>query len=93
MVAPDGTGGRQLSRTGGWPVWWPDQSRIAYWTVGPNGDQEIQVVPLKGGSADTLRTIMFTGTNHPFDISATGQLVRGDAVHLNTEVWLMEPGR
>jgi serine/threonine protein kinase/Tol biopolymer transport system component len=91
VIAADGTGGRQLSRTGGWPVWWPDQSRIAFWTVGPTGDQEIQVVPLKGGTASTLRGITFTGTNHPFDVSATGQIVRTDAVHLNTEVWLMEP--
>ncbi|HET9361088.1 MAG TPA: protein kinase [Vicinamibacterales bacterium] len=91
VVAADGTGARRLAPTGGWPVWWPDGTRVAYWTVGPSGSQEIYVVPIAGGAPARLTQATFTGTNQPFDITADGQLLRTDGVHMNTEVWLMEP--
>jgi len=91
VVATDGTEERRLTRTGGWPVWWPDGTRIGYWTVGPDGGQEIYEVPFDGGPPVRLSAATFTGTNQPFDVTASGQLLRTDAVHLNTEVWLMEP--
>ena len=91
VAAADGTGGRRVARTGGWPVWWPDANRIAYWSVGPNGNQQIQIVPIAGGAPTTLPSMSFTGTNHLFDVSRAGRLLDTNSVHLDTEVWLMEP--
>jgi Tol biopolymer transport system component len=91
VVGADGMEPRRLTQTGGWPVWWPDGTRIAYWTVSSNGSQEINVVPLAGGTPVKLSGVTFAGTNHPFDLSPTGQVLRTNAVHLTTEVWLMAP--
>jgi TolB protein len=91
VVGADGAEPRRVAQTGGWPVWWRDGTRIAYWTVSSNGSQEINVVPFAGGTPVKLSGVTFSGTNHPFDLSPTGQLLRTNAVHLTTEVWLMEP--
>ena len=93
MIDADGSGERRLTRTGVLPVWWPDGVRIGYWNVGPDGNQEIQMVPVAGGAPVTLSQIKFVGTNEPFDISPTGRLLTTNSVHLNTEVWLMESRR
>ena len=40
IIRSDGTGERQLTKEGGWPVWWPDGSQIGYLVAGPDGNNE-----------------------------------------------------
>jgi Tol biopolymer transport system component len=93
IIASDGSGQRQLTKTGGWPTWWPDGNRIGYIAVRPDGNQEIQLVSRDGGTPVTLSHVKFDGTNHLFDVSSKGQLVSSNSSHLTTEIWLMEPGK
>ena len=72
-------------------MWWPDGKQIGYLTVGKNGGQEIQVVPVTGGAPRPLG-IRFNGTNHLFDVSPDGSMVvSSNAVHVSDEIWLLEP--
>jgi Tol biopolymer transport system component/tRNA A-37 threonylcarbamoyl transferase component Bud32 len=90
----DGNNVRRLTAAGGWPVWWPDGTQIAFIVTGRNGDQEIQTVPVAGGSPRPLTGITFSGSNHLFDISPDGtMLVTTNAVHVSDEIWLVESGQ
>jgi eukaryotic-like serine/threonine-protein kinase len=92
IVHPDGTGLRQLTKTGGWAVWWPDGEHIGFQMPGPDANQQIQVYSLKSGEARTLSNIRFLGTNFPFDVSRDGKkLVTTNYQHLSDEIWLLEP--
>ncbi|HKV63767.1 MAG TPA: protein kinase [Candidatus Acidoferrum sp.] len=92
IVHPDGTGLRQLTKTGGWAVWWPDGEHIGFQVPGPDANQQIQVYSLKSGEARTLSNIHFVGTNFPFDVSRDGKrLVTTNYQHLSDEIWLLEP--
>jgi serine/threonine protein kinase/Tol biopolymer transport system component len=92
IIRPDGTGERQVTSTGGWPVWWPDGKRIAYVTIASSGVQEIRTVSIDGSSPDVLLPIRFEGANHPFDVARDGaSLVTTNAVHVSSEVWMLEP--
>ncbi|MGH9794964.1 MAG: protein kinase domain-containing protein [Candidatus Acidiferrales bacterium] len=93
LIRPDGSGLRRLTDTGSWPVWWPDGNRIAYLTVGPDGSQQIRVVPATGGRTSILTAIQFDGLNYPIDISPDGtKLATSNSVHFSSEVWLLRPG-
>jgi Tol biopolymer transport system component/DNA-binding winged helix-turn-helix (wHTH) protein len=92
VIAPDGRGERRLTDEGGWPVWWPDGTRISYITIGPDAAQQIWTVPLSGGAPQRLDTPMFFGSNYPFDISRDGRrLVSSRGVRVSHEIWLLEP--
>jgi Tol biopolymer transport system component len=92
VVPAEGGEPRRLSDAGGWPVWWPDGRRIAFQAVGGDGNSEIRVVPLQGGSATTLAEIRFLGTNYPFDVSRDGRsLATTNTVSVSNELWLLEP--
>ena len=94
VIAPDGTGERRVTERGGWPMWWPDGSRIGYRVVGPDGTQEIYVVPFEGGASERLLDITFSSDNAPFDISSDGTLLTTtNGVHLADEIWLLDPER
>jgi hypothetical protein len=93
-VAPDGAGERRISDTGGWPVWWPDGSRLGYKVLGFDDLQRIGVVDLGSGSRIEVPRLPVVGPNSPFDISQDGRyLVITDATTLASEVWLLEPRR
>jgi len=92
VVNPDGSNLRRVTEVGGWPVWWPDGRQIGLVVIGRNGDQEIQVVQVDGGSPRPIAGLAFNGSNHPFDISPDGKsLVTTNAVHVSDEIWLLEP--
>jgi serine/threonine protein kinase len=92
LVHPDGTGLRRLTENGGWAVWWPDGEQIGFQVVGPDGNQQIEVLHLKTREKQTLPNLHFIGTNFPFDISRDGKwLVTDNYQHISDEIWLLEP--
>jgi Tol biopolymer transport system component len=93
IVRPDGTGERRLTDSGGWPVWWPDGTRISYVTVRPDASQQIQTVTLDGAISIPPVPIRFSSVNDPFDIARDGELlVTTNAVHVSSEIWVLQPG-
>jgi len=94
VIRPDGTGERRLTQRGGWPVWWPDGSRLGYLGIGPDGNQQIFVVALEGGPSRPVESLRFEGVNFPFDVSPGGQhLATSSNAHLSDEIWLLQPRR
>ncbi|HWQ00145.1 MAG TPA: hypothetical protein VNK92_06715, partial [Vicinamibacterales bacterium] len=90
----DVEGGRpqRLTERGGWPVWWPDGRSIAYIDLGPEGSQELRVVPAGGGASRRLEPVRYRTTNFPFDLSRDGRyLVTSNAEHVRDEVWMLRP--
>ena len=91
VVRADGTGVRKLADTGSWPVWWPDGKQIGYQAVGPDGSEQIRVVPFAGGESKTLTRLPFHGTNYPFDVSRDGVwLVTTNEVSVQSEIWMLK---
>jgi Tol biopolymer transport system component len=94
VIHADGSGERQLTKDGGWPVWWPDGSQIGYIAVGANGNGEIRTVSLRDGTARRLESVRLATLNHPFALFPDGvRLVVGNAVHMSDEIWVIEPRR
>jgi eukaryotic-like serine/threonine-protein kinase len=92
VVHPDGSGLRQLTKTGGWGVWWPDGKQIAFQAVGADGNEQVRVYNLATGETQTLSGIHFLGTNYPFDVSPDGKrLAATNSQHISDEIWLLEP--
>jgi Tol biopolymer transport system component/predicted Ser/Thr protein kinase len=92
VIDADGKNERRLTSTGGWPVWWPDGRQIGFMVPGRSGGQEIHVVNRETGATRHLAEIVFSGSNHPFDVSPDGtRLVTSNAVHVSDEIWLLEP--
>ncbi len=48
---------------GGWPVWWPDGKQIAYLNPGPDGNEQVRVVPPAGGASKAIEGLRFSSTN------------------------------
>ena len=91
---PTGSGLRRVSRLGGWPVWWPDGSRIGYLSVGPDGNQRIHTLALAEEREEVLEQLVFAGTNCPFDVSRDGTLlVSSNSRQISSDIWLLEPAR
>lgn len=93
-VAPDGAGKHRVSDKGGWPVWWPDGSRLGYKVLGFDDLQRIVIVDVASAAKIEVPRLPVVGPNSPFDISADGRyLVITDGTTLASEVWLLEPNR
>jgi Tol biopolymer transport system component len=90
VVSADGSGERRLAESGSWPVWWPDGKQIAYLTVGPDGNQQVRLVPVAGGQSSVLEGLHYLGTNYPIDILSKNLLATTNSVHLSSEIWLMQ---
>ena len=91
-ASPDGKGIRQVSLTGGWPVWWPGGRQIGCQNPGKDGSDEICTVPVKGGPGRVSTLIRIGGTNHPFDVSPDGkQVAIGTSIGISSDIWLLEP--
>ena len=93
LISADGSGERRLTQTGSWPVWFPNGKRIAYSTVGPDGNQQIRVVSFEDGSSNVLSGLNFNGTNNPIDLFSENLLVTTNSVHLSSEIWLLSQTR
>jgi Tol biopolymer transport system component len=94
VIRPDGTAERRLTDAGGWPVWWPDGKRISYVIVRPDTTQQIQTVTLDGAISTPSVPVRFAGVNNPFDIARDGEsLVTTNAVHVSSEIWVIDPGQ
>ncbi|UCD25489.1 MAG: serine/threonine-protein kinase, partial [Gemmatimonadota bacterium] len=68
VIRSDGTGERRLTDTGGWHAWMPDGSQIGYLIVGPEGNQQLYVVPLASGAPVQIPQVDYDATNSPFDV-------------------------
>lgn len=94
IAHPDGTSARQLTSTGGWPVWLPGGKRIAFRTLRENGSQEIKFVRLPDGKVSTLAGFEFAGDNDPMDFSADGKMMTyTNTTTFSSEIWLLENRR
>ena len=94
IVGADGQGQRQITRDGGWPVWWPDGKRIGYLALGRDGNARIRVTTVKDGTTRTLDSIRLQGFNRPFAVFPDGnRIVVGNAIHDLDEIWVLEPKR
>jgi Tol biopolymer transport system component/predicted Ser/Thr protein kinase len=94
IVLFDVAAGREqrLTATGGWPAWLPNGLEVAYLVIGRTGNQEIHVVPARGGAPRQLGQWPFNGSNHPFAVAPDGRsLVTSNSRHVSDEVWLLEP--
>jgi TolB protein len=92
VIRADGTGERRLTQTGGWPVWWPDGRRIGYTRLRDDSTQQIETIGVDGSSAPAPVPIRFVGSNHPFDVARTGEvLATSSAAHISSEIWVLEP--
>jgi eukaryotic-like serine/threonine-protein kinase len=90
-VNADGTEQRQVTREGGWPVWWPDGSQIGYLALDARGNQQLRVVPADGGTPRPLTHIRLLGANHPFAVAPNGRtIVVSNSEHVSDEIWLLE---
>jgi len=91
VVRSDGSGLRRLTDRGGWPVWWPDGSQIAYLAVGQDGNQTVEIVSAAGGPSRRLESLRYTDTNYPIAISPDGTLIAtSNASHVSDEIWLLQ---
>jgi Tol biopolymer transport system component len=94
LINPDGSGQRQITKDGGWPVWWPDGKRIGYLALGWDANARIRVVTLKDGATRSLDNIRLQGSNRPFAVFADGNRVGvGSMIHDLDEIWVLEPRR
>jgi len=93
VISADGSGEKRLTETGSWPVWSPDGKHIMYWTLGPDGNQQIRMVSVEDPSTTAVVDIQFRGTNYPFDLSSPNLLVTTHSVHLGSEIWMLSPRR
>jgi Tol biopolymer transport system component len=94
VLAAGGTGGRRVSDTGGWPVWWPDQKRLGFQLLGFDNRQRIGVVDPTSGAPVEVPGLPVVSPNDPFSISRDGRhLAITDNAVLSSEVWLLEPNR
>ncbi len=90
VVRPDGTGLRRVSDRGGWPVWWPDGTKIAYLMHGEDGNQVIETVPFEGGLPTRLASLRFLESNYPIAVSPDGlTIATSNSVHVSDEIWLL----
>ncbi len=93
LINADGSGERQLTQDGGWPVWFPDGRRIGYLTIDGRGNQEYRVVDVQSGTSRVL-PVSLRGTNMPFFPTPDGRgLAYSNSVHVSDEIWLLKPAR
>jgi eukaryotic-like serine/threonine-protein kinase len=91
VIHADGTGERQLTKVGGWPVWWPDGRHISYLETAEDGTQRISTVAVDGSKASRQIQQRFRGVNHPFDLSPDAAwMVSSDAAHVSSEIWVLQ---
>jgi TolB protein len=93
VISADGSGEKQLTKSGGWPVWFPDGTRIAYRVLGIDGNQSIRIVPADGGSSTPLSGPQFNGGNFPIDLFPKSLLATTNGFHISTDVWLLSTDR
>ena len=90
IIDATGRNERQLSMGGGWPVWWPDGSRVAFLALDMRGDQEVRLVDLSGRPLPARQWPRFVGTNQVFDVLPGGSaIVTALAVHQSDEIWML----
>lgn len=91
IIHPDGTGNRRLTADGGWPIWMSGGKRIAFRTLGKDGNQRVSLITLEGGKITPLDGVDFAGDNAPVDFSADGKkMAYTDTVVFSNEVWMLE---
>ena len=90
VISADGSAERRLTNSGSWPVWSPDGKQIVYLTVGPDGNEQARVIPPAGGASKVLEGLQFLGINYPIDLFSNNLLVTTNAVHLSSEIWLLQ---
>ena len=94
VIGANGTGQRQITKDGGWPVWWPDGKRIGFLALGWDGNARIRVANIKDGVTRTLDNVRLQGSNRPFDVFDDGnRVVVGSMIHDLDEIWVLEPRR
>ena len=93
LINADGSGERQLTQDGGWPVWFPDGRRIGYLMIDGRGNQEYRAVDVQSGTSRVL-PVSLRGTNMPFFPTPDGRgLAYSNSVHVSDEIWLLKPAR
>jgi len=90
LIDADGGHERQISATGGWPVWWPDGRSFAFLINGELGGQNVRMMDLAGKPLAERAWPRFVGTNHLLDVFRSGSaIVTSMAVHQSDEIWLL----
>jgi Tol biopolymer transport system component len=93
VISADGSGERRLTETGSWPVWSPDGKNIFYLTVGQDLNEHVRVVSVENPNSNSALDLQFNGSNYPIDLFSRNLLTTTNSVHLNSELWVLSPGR
>ncbi|MGH9407736.1 MAG: winged helix-turn-helix domain-containing protein [Terriglobia bacterium] len=90
IIRPDGSGAKRLTATGSWPVWVGDGKRIAFRTLGADGNQQLRIVRVSDSQVTPLNGIQFSGDNYPVDFSPDGKLLAyTNGATFSSEIWLL----
>jgi Tol biopolymer transport system component len=93
VILADGSGERRLTETGSWPVWSDDGRSIFYLTAGQDRNEHVRVVSVENPKSNATLDLHFNGTNYPIDLFSANLLTTTNSVHLNSELWVLSPGR
>ena len=91
VVTADGRDERRLSDTGGWPVWWPDGTGVAYSVLGFEDLQRVRIAPVAARARAFPNGLPVTVKNSPFDLSRDGRsLAITDSEVSSSRIWILE---
>ncbi len=91
LVTPEGGVEHRITDTGGWPVWWPDGSGVAYSVVGFDDLQRVEIVPIGSRIPHPPGALPVTGRNSPFDVSRDGRSLAITESEVSAgRIWLLE---
>jgi TolB protein len=93
VISADGSAERRLTETGSWPVWSPDGKNIFYLTVGQDLNEHVRIVSVENPKSNATLDLQFNGSNYPIDLFSRNLLTTTNSVHLNSELWVLSPGR
>jgi Tol biopolymer transport system component len=90
-VTPEGGDEHRISDNGGWPVWWPDGTGVAYSVLGFDDLQRVRITAVAARSRAFPTGLPVTGRNTPFDVARDGRsLAITDSEISAGRIWILE---